>query len=92
MKIARNFGLAMALSSLAVAGAAQAATRSSEAVPGYTPVAAQTIARGSAESAVEQDLRGRRGSSVILFILAAAAVIAALIIAFGNGDDDPLSA
>lgn len=88
MKIARNFGLAMAVGSLAVSGVAQAETRSSAAVPSYTPVAPQSIARGSAEPAAEQDMRG---SSGILLILAILAILAGIAIAVGgsNGVDSP---
>lgn len=87
MKIAREFGLGLALASLAVAGAAQAETRSSSAIPSYTPASTQDITRGSAAAATEEEMRGETsGASIVLLVLAIAAILAGILIAVGGSD------
>lgn len=86
MKISRNIGIALAATALVFSAAAQAATRSSAAIPAGTPTQNIALALGSASTEDEDEVGG--GNTVLLVLLLAAAVLAGIVMA-GGGNEGP---
>lgn len=87
MKISRNIGIALAATALVFSAAAQAATRSSAAIPAGNPTQNTALALGSASTAHDdEDEVG--GNTILLVLLLAAAVLAGIVMA-GGGNEGP---